>query len=43
MRAHGRVLKDVKEIIDYIDAYMKPESLIDHENPEETWLNLLHI
>jgi hypothetical protein len=36
----GRVLKGEKEIVEYIDAYMRPESLSDHENPEETWLLL---
>ena len=33
----GRILKDEKEIIEYIDKYMKPESLNDPQNPEETW------
>ena len=33
----GRILKDEGEIIEYIDTYMKPESLSDLDNPEETW------
>ena len=33
----GRVLRDVREIIEYIDTQMKPESLEDRQNPEETW------
>lgn len=36
----GRILKEVQEIIEYIDAYMKPASLVDHENTEEMWIIL---
>ena len=33
----GRILEDEIEIIEYIDTHMKPESLDDLQNPEETW------
>jgi hypothetical protein len=36
----GRILKEVKEIIEYIDTYMKPASLDDLENPEGMWVIL---
>lgn len=36
----GRILKEVGEIIEYIDTYMKPASLDDLENPEGMWVIL---
>lgn len=36
----GRILKEVGEIIEYIDTYMKPSSLDDLENPEGMWVIL---
>ena len=36
----GRILKEVNEIIEYIDTDLRPASLDDHENPEEMWMIL---
>jgi hypothetical protein len=33
----GRILKDEREIVEYIDTHMKPDSLDELQNPEETW------
>ena len=33
----GRVLKEPKEIVEYIDAHMRPASLDEREDPEEMW------
>ena len=39
----GRILSDVKEIIEYIDTYMKPESLNDFENQKDWFLLRAHL
>ena len=36
----GRVLKDTREIIEYIDTQMRPESLDDQQDADETWPQL---
>jgi hypothetical protein len=39
----GRILSDEKEIIEYIDTYMKPESLNDFENQKDWFLLRAHL
>lgn len=33
----GRVLTDPREIVEHIDTQMRPPSLDDGQDPEETW------
>ena len=33
----GRILTDPREIVEHIDTQMRPSSLDDGQDPEETW------